>query len=140
MTIVCLHCKDSSAGKSKLVKSKVLESRTVDSQAQHKGRTARTKTIRRRRQCLDCGYIWHTLEYLEQTNRVYNFSKKEKKVPKYFTYINGLRGPEPQIWHGSLMDGAGKPKANAMTPVALDDNDNRTIEELKLAYPIEAEA
>ena len=79
MSVVCLHCKSVSPNKSKIVRSKVLESRTVDSQAQHNGRTARTKTIRRRRQCVDCGYIWHTLEYLEQTNRVYNFSKKATK-------------------------------------------------------------
>ena len=77
-------------------------------------------------------------DYNEACEAADKFLKEECAVPKYFTYVNGLRGPEPQIWYGSPVDGAGKPKASVMPPVALDDGDKRTIEELKLAYPIEA--
>ncbi len=59
-------------------------------------------------------------------------------MSKYFTYINGLRGLEPQIWYDSPVDGAGKSKPSAVPPIELPDSDRRTLEELMRDYPIEA--
>ena len=56
---------------------------------------------------------------------------------KFFVYVNGLNGPEPQIWYGENTNGEGKAK-KYLKSFSLDDSDKRTIEELKLAYPIEA--
>ncbi len=57
---------------------------------------------------------------------------------KYFTYIQGPRRAEPQIWYGEITDGGGKAKPSLIKPVQLELDDIRTLEELELAYPIEA--
>jgi len=60
-------------------------------------------------------------------------------VVKYFTYVRGNHGPEAQIWYGELTDGGGKAKANLEPLVKLGDDDERTLAQLALAYPVEAE-
>lgn len=59
-------------------------------------------------------------------------------MTKYFTYVQGNNGPEPQIWYGELTDGGGKARPCLLTPIALASDDTRTIAELKLVYSIEA--
>ncbi len=57
---------------------------------------------------------------------------------KYFAWEEGFSGPVASIWHQLKTDGNGKIKGTIGTPIALDGDDDRTIDELKLAYPIEA--
>ena len=67
MSILCLHCK---AGSKRVVgRSVVLESRIVASHGLYRGRSTRTRTMRRRRRCMDCGFVWTTLEYVEPAKR-----------------------------------------------------------------------
>lgn len=33
-----------------------------------------------------------------------------KEEPKYFVYVDGSQGPQPQIWNGKQTDGNGKDK------------------------------
>jgi hypothetical protein len=63
MSVICLHCKPKRPGKHKIPESKVIDSRLVSSRAKLDGKTVRTRTMRRRRECLKCGYRWNTLEY-----------------------------------------------------------------------------
>lgn len=58
---------------------------------------------------------------------------------KYFTYVQGTRGPEPQFWYGELTDGGGKAKPCLMKPIQMHPNDARTLERCALDYPIEVE-
>ncbi len=50
-------------------------------------------------------------------------------MTKLFVYINGLRGPEPQLWY-EVYD-----KVKLLKSVALEDSDERTIENLTKVYP-----
>lgn len=67
MSILCLFCKGNS--RKRLGKSRVVETRTVSSHAKHKGRTVRTFTKERVRQCLTCRWRWKTIEYVEAAKR-----------------------------------------------------------------------
>jgi hypothetical protein len=62
MSIICMHCKPKKPGRHKLPKSRVIESRVVFSHVLFNGKSARTRTMMRRRQC-ECGFRWSTLEY-----------------------------------------------------------------------------
>lgn len=57
---------------------------------------------------------------------------------RYFVWEPSLTYPIASIWHDKMVDGNGKAKLTIGNPIALVDNDNRTINELKLIYPIEA--
>lgn len=59
-------------------------------------------------------------------------------MPKYFTWVAGLRGPEPQLCYEEPVDGAGKPKP-CLDKVKLDDKDKRTFRELIRDFPVPGE-
>lgn len=74
MTILCIFCKPTKSnngrkpgkgGESTVLASRRVNSRTRDNQ----DNTTRTKTMRRYRKCLTCGYRWSTLEYAEPAKR-----------------------------------------------------------------------
>ncbi|UGY15233.1 hypothetical protein HAP48_0043030 [Bradyrhizobium septentrionale] len=69
MSIICMRCKPSKPGPRKLVPSRVIESRVIHSHVLVNGRSTRTRTMRRRRECLGCGFRWTTLEYAEPAKR-----------------------------------------------------------------------
>lgn len=46
-------------------------------------------------------------------------------------------GPIAQIWHDKQTDGNGKDQITLIKPIVLADDDTRSIEELKQAYPYE---
>ncbi len=50
----------------------VLESRIVNSHAQLNGKVVRTRTMRRIRECKNCGHMWRTLEYMEPVGKEAN--------------------------------------------------------------------
>lgn len=55
---------------------------------------------------------------------------------KYFVWINGLAGPEAQIWENDGgKDSQGKLKPS-LKCVQLQENDIRTLDELKKDYPL----
>lgn len=54
---------------------------------------------------------------------------------KYFVWEQSLLGPMPRIWHGKQTDGNGKDQPTIGKPIALEDNDERSLEELAKAYP-----
>jgi hypothetical protein len=61
MTVLCLFCKE----KGKSGKSRVLESRQADFRGTLVDARIRTKTTRRRRECLECKYRWTTIETVQ---------------------------------------------------------------------------
>lgn len=69
MSIVCLHCKPNKPGRQKMPASRVIESRVIHSRVIANGRVTRTRTMRRRRVCLGCGFRWTTIEYTEAAKR-----------------------------------------------------------------------
>lgn len=54
-------------------------------------------------------------------------------MTKYFVYVNGLHGPEGQIWYDKQTDGNGKAKPT-LAIHELKDDDKRTLEKLKQDY------
>jgi hypothetical protein len=57
-------------------------------------------------------------------------------MTKYFVWIDGLQGPEPQLWTGDgSRDGQGKLKP-ALKIVEIPDHDIRTLDELAKDYPL----
>ena len=53
----------------------------------------------------------------------------------YFVWINGLCGPEPQIWRNDITDGVGKNKPT-LFKIKLEGLDlARSIDELIKRYP-----
>lgn len=56
---------------------------------------------------------------------------------KYFCWVPSSLGLIAQIWHDKQTDGNGKDQLTVIEPVPLADEDSRSIEELKLAYPYE---
>ncbi len=59
-------------------------------------------------------------------------------MTKYFVYEPTMLGPKPRIWHGKQTDGNGKDQPTVGKPIALADDDKRSIEQLVIAYPNEA--
>lgn len=60
----------------------------------------------------------------------------ENKKFKYFVWINGLAGPEAQIWQDEGgRDSQGKLKP-ALKRVELQESDVRTLDELMKDYPL----
>lgn len=57
---------------------------------------------------------------------------------KYFVWVNGLRGPEAQTWDDKQKYKDGKLVVMLTPPIALLENDNRTLDELKEAFSYEA--
>ena len=57
-------------------------------------------------------------------------------TPRYFVWESSLLGPVARIWHGIQCDGSGKKQFTYKEPVELNDNDERSIEELKKDYPL----
>lgn len=55
---------------------------------------------------------------------------------KYFVWMPNKTA---QIWHEKPVDGSGKAKPT-LACIELDDDDKRTIENLKLLYPCSIEA
>lgn len=60
-------------------------------------------------------------------------------MTKYFCWVPSSLGPIAQIWYDKQTDGNGKGKDQVTVgkPVALADEDARSIEELKRSYPYE---
>jgi hypothetical protein len=56
---------------------------------------------------------------------------------KYFVWIYGLRGPEGQVWMEQALTREGKP-IHALMQVRIRADDDRSLDQLKLAYPYEA--
>lgn len=54
---------------------------------------------------------------------------------KYFAWEPSLLGPVASIWHDKQTDGNGKAKVTLTPLIALADDDARSIDELKRAYP-----
>lgn len=55
---------------------------------------------------------------------------------KYFVWITGIAGPEPQLWAEMQVDGSGKHKPYlACHAIAADDN--RTLGELRRDFKYE---
>lgn len=84
MTILCLHCKSHRSGPvNGKGTSRVLASRRVGSHAPFNGKSARTKTMERYRECVDCGFRWTTVEYAVAAKRGGgnpNFRRKSPRV------------------------------------------------------------
>jgi hypothetical protein len=60
----------------------------------------------------------------------------ENKNLKYFVWIDGLAGPEAQIWYEGGRDSQGRLKPS-LKCVQLPEHDARTLDELKKDYPYE---
>jgi len=58
----------------------------------------------------------------------------DKRV-KYFVWINDFSGPVAQIWLDGGRDSQGKLKPS-LKIVELQENDARTLDELKKDYPL----
>lgn len=80
MSIICMHCKPKKPGRQPLPKSRVIESRVVYSHVQFNGRSARTRTMMRRRQC-ECGFRWQTIEYVLPAKRGATHGAFGKRFP-----------------------------------------------------------
>lgn len=50
-------------------KARVVETRKVGSHVTFRGKSTRTKTIKRVRECLECRYRWTTIEYVQAARR-----------------------------------------------------------------------
>lgn len=57
---------------------------------------------------------------------------------KYFVWEPSLIGPMPRIWHGEQTDGNGKAQITIGKPIALPENDIRSIDQLAKDYPCAA--
>lgn len=58
-------------------------------------------------------------------------------MSKYFVWEPSLLGPVARIWHDKQTNGNGKDQTTVGDPILLANNDTRSIEELKRAYPYE---
>lgn len=58
-------------------------------------------------------------------------------MTRYFVWEPSLFGPVARIWHGIQCDGSGQKQFTFNTPIELNDNDERLIDELKKVYPYE---
>jgi hypothetical protein len=56
----------------------------------------------------------------------------------YLVWLDGLRGPEPQIWFGKQTDGNGKDKKCLSIKELTPDETKIGIFELARRYPFEA--
>ena len=61
-------------------------------------------------------------------------------MAKFFVYIAGLRGPEPQIWHDDQVDGNHKTKPTLAKHQIADWEAMRPLNELMEVYPAPIEA
>ena len=53
----------------------------------------------------------------------------------YFVWINGLRGPEPQLWASEPVDGNGKPTKNVLfKQKLLEQEEQLSLNHLALKY------
>lgn len=60
----------------------------------------------------------------------------ENEKFKYFVWVNGLSGPEAQIWaEDGGRDSQGKMKPS-LKLIKISENDIRTLDELKKDYPL----
>lgn len=57
---------------------------------------------------------------------------------KYFVWINGLRGPEPQLWADKQVDGAGKLKETLFIHELQPSESGLSLSSFALMYPINA--
>lgn len=60
-------------------------------------------------------------------------------MTKYFVWIESYTGPVPQIWAEMQQTGEGKRKS-FLACHAIADEDKRSLEELKLAFKLEAKS
>jgi hypothetical protein len=56
---------------------------------------------------------------------------------KYFVYIDGPNGPEPQIWYDKHTDGSGKDKPVLFIKTLSGDEERLTLDQLKNIYKVE---
>lgn len=56
---------------------------------------------------------------------------------KYFVWLNGLKGPEAQIWDEATRMRDGKPVKPLADPIKLHAKDARTLDQLITDYPYE---
>lgn len=61
-------------------------------------------------------------------------------MPKHLVYINGLRGPEAQIWDEKAKTRDGKPVVTLLQRELTPAENDLTLDELKQLYPIPIEA
>ncbi len=70
MTIICMHCKGARQGlRGTLVRSRVVETRTIKSDTWVRGRREATMTVQRTRECLKCRWRWRTREAIVSTRK-----------------------------------------------------------------------
>lgn len=58
-------------------------------------------------------------------------------MTKYFVYIYGPNGPEPQIWYDKHTDGNGKAKPVLFIKTLSSDEENLTLDQLRNIYKVE---
>lgn len=59
-------------------------------------------------------------------------------MTKYFVWVDGLQGPQPQIWDEKNKTADGKPVKTLTEPIVLNSADKSNLNELMIAYPFEA--
>lgn len=52
-----------------------------------------------------------------------------------FAYVQGLRGPEPQVWHDKPFSAAGKPRDPLQSIELPDEYGSLPIKQLEQLYP-----
>ena len=94
MSIICMHCKPKRPGRHRLPKSRVIESRVVHSHVLFNGRSTRTRTMMRRRQC-ECGFRWLTLEYVLPAKRGATHGAFGKRFPHRRSQAPSVKETKP---------------------------------------------
>lgn len=56
-------------------------------------------------------------------------------MPVTFVYVQGLRGPEPQRWHGPPTNGAGVARRSLQSVELTDAYGELTLEQLTRLFP-----
>lgn len=59
-------------------------------------------------------------------------------MTRYFVWVDGICGPQPQIWNEKYKFANLKPIKTLIEPIALSDDDTRNLDKLSAAYPFEA--
>lgn len=57
---------------------------------------------------------------------------------KYFVWITGLQGPEPQLWADKQVDGGGKAKGTLFIHELSASEQGLSLSTFALMYPLEA--